>query len=379
MTQPLNICFLKRSFAAKGGLEKHAIKILNYFLDLGHEITAISEDGLNSQDKIHQVQTKTHSGFSFRKVSGFNTETKKLLLKTSFDLVFGFDRTENQTHMRLGNGVHRAYLEQRKQFDPWYKKIFHFNPLDKTILKIEKESFLCPDLKVILANSHMVKNQVLKYYPVDPKLIHVLHNGVEWETLQLAFDKTFEVPICPPFSYNPSVVQLLFIGHGFARKGLPQLLQTLSLLSKEDFHLHVVGHDKKLCYFRQMAQFYGLADKVTFHGKALHPHLFYQIADCVVVPSFYDPFANVTVEALAMGNFVVTSRSNGGHEIITPNTGKILDDLLDITTFANTIKSVLTKKTKRTAQIIRDEVKHLDFKNQLSALVDICLRPYAPH
>ena len=379
MTHPLNICFLKRSFSPKGGLEKQATKILNYFLGLGHHITAVAEVGLSCSDKISQLQTKKYSGFSFQKVNGFNTETKKLLSKTPFDLVFGFDRTENQTHIRLGNGVHKAYLEQRKQFDPWYKKFFHFNPLNKTILKIEKESFLSPDLKVILANSHMVKEEVLKYYPVDPKLIHVIHNGVEWETLQLAFDKTFEAPICPPFPYNPQVVQLLFIGHGFARKGLPQLLEALALLSKEDFHLHVVGHDKKLCYFRQMAESYGLSDKVTFHGKALHPHLFYQIADCVVIPSFYDPFANVTVEALAMGNFVLTSRSNGAHEIITPNTGKVIEDLLDIRAFANSLKSVLIKKTQSNAQIIRDQVKHLDFKNQLSKLVDICLHPYAPH
>ena len=34
---------------------------------------------------------------------------------------------------------------------------------------------------------------------------------------------------------------------------------------------------------------------------------FYKIADCLVIPSFYDPFANVTVEALAMGVFVITS------------------------------------------------------------------------
>ena len=44
---------------------------------------------------------------------------------------------------------------------------------------------------------------------------------------------------------------------------------------------------------------------------------FYQMADALVIPSFYDPFANVTVEALAMGLFVLSSKHNGGPEILT--------------------------------------------------------------
>ncbi len=54
---------------------------------------------------------------------------------------------------------------------------------------------------------------------------------------------------------------------------------------------------------------------------------FYQLADALAIPSFYDPFANVTVEALAMGLFVVSSRSNGGFEILDPSKGIIIENL----------------------------------------------------
>ena len=56
--------------------------------------------------------------------------------------------------------------------------------------------------------------------------------------------------------------------------------------------------------------------RVTFFGPQKEIRPFYQFADALVIPSFYDPFANVTVEALAMGLFVVSSKSNGGHEIL---------------------------------------------------------------
>jgi UDP-glucose:(heptosyl)LPS alpha-1,3-glucosyltransferase len=45
------------------------------------------------------------------------------------------------------------------------------------------------------------------------------------------------------------------------------------------------------------------------------PHV-YAAADVFLLPTLYDPFANVTLEALAAGLPVITSAQNGAAEII---------------------------------------------------------------
>ena len=86
---------------------------------------------------------------------------------------------------------------------------------------------------------------------------------------------------------------------------------------------------------------------------------------------FYDPFANVTVEALCMGVFVVSSKTNGGHEILQPENGTIIDSLHDPESIAAALEYAMAHpKTDLSARQIRESVKHLDFENQLSLLTE---------
>lgn len=118
----------------------------------------------------------------------------------------------------------------------------------------------------------------------------------------------------------------------------------------------------------------GLSDHVSFFGPRSDARMFYQIADSLVIPSFYDPFANVTVEALAMGLFVVSSKSNGGHEILKEEMGTVIPDLKDTQSFAESLSKAINRpKTWIRSQEIRNSVRYLDYSNQLSQLIHISL------
>ena len=95
------------------------------------------------------------------------------------------------------------------------------------------------------------------------------------------------------------------------------------------------------------------------------------MADCLVIPSHYDPFANVTVEALAMGLSIVSSKLNGAAEILTKDSGQIIEDLFDPYSLLNCLEKALKKpKTPVLAEEIREGVKHLDFPLQLNKMID---------
>lgn len=221
----------------------------------------------------------------------------------------------------------------------------------------------------------MVKRQILDHYKVEESKIQVVHNGVEWHEMEgdfLAWQKKKEEGL-RKFLLLPSHFQFLFIGNGYSRKGLDRLLFALSQIRNEPFQLSVIGKDNQMDLYRAKAIQLGLKDKVCFFGPSQEIRLFYQLADCLVIPSFYDPFANVTIEALAMGLFVLSSKLNGGHEILTRENGAVIEDLLDREAIVTALKIAMKhRKTYGSAGLIRNSVKQLDFSNQLKILMEAC-------
>jgi UDP-glucose:(heptosyl)LPS alpha-1,3-glucosyltransferase len=375
-----NICILKRNFSSPGGLEKYTLKVSQAFAKRQGKVTILTADPVHQTDpNISFVRLASHRKLGWRKIEEFDHKVTDYLSNHSFGVILGMDRNKHPTHIRAGNGVHAAYLKQRSTIDPFLKRISApFNPLNRLILHIEKESFESPELKVLFTNSHMVKHEILEYYHTPPEKIEVIHNGVEWKEMERDFNTWIESKsrMAPSFKLDPSVFQFLFIGNGYQRKGLEPLLTSLSLLSSRDFHLSVIGKDKNIPHYQAIAAKLGLSEHVTFFGPRTDTRAFYQFCDCLVIPSYYDPFANVTVEALAMGLFVVSSKHNGGSEVLKSSMGSIIPSLADKESFAHTLKQALSHpKTWIRSQNIRSAVQYLDFPNQLNQLINRCLKP----
>ena len=75
-----------------------------------------------------------------------------------------------------------------------------------------------------------------------------------------------------------------------------------------------------------------------------------------------------------MGLFVISSKSNGGHEILTPQNGTVISDLLDRSSVAESLSTALMHpKTADSSEQIRQSVQHLDFSRQMNLLINSCL------
>ncbi|HEX2579008.1 MAG TPA: glycosyltransferase family 4 protein [Rhabdochlamydiaceae bacterium] len=367
------VAILKKDFHNHGGLEKSAWRIIQALKERGASPTLLTSLEISAPCPV--LSCSLDSKFKFIRLKEFDTWCKSMVKRHHFDVVFSMDRATFQTHHRAGNGVHAAYLALRSQKEGFLKKFsFKLNPLHRVMLKLEKATFEDPHLKGIIVNSHYVKNQVLQFYATDPAKIHVVHNGVEWLEMENDFNLSFshKEKIAKELGLDPKVFQFLFVGHNFHRKGVSLLLKALSSLPR-NFHLSVVGTDKNLSAYQKQAAELGLAKNVTFFYSQSDTRPFYQVTDALVIPSHYDPFANVTVEALAMGLFVVSSDNNGGHEVLTPDSG-ITVDPFDLKRFAAALETALRHpKTLPSAKKIRASVEHLDFSRQLEKVCQICL------
>ena len=54
----------------------------------------------------------------------FAEAVQQALVREKFDCIFSLERTLKQDVYRAGDGVHRVWVERRKQFVPWWEKFF---------------------------------------------------------------------------------------------------------------------------------------------------------------------------------------------------------------------------------------------------------------
>lgn len=373
MNPPVTI--LKSRLNAQGGLEKYTWHLAHAFCKRNSPVTLLTTEPVIppfEHPLLKIVSLSLRCMTSYFHVRNFERAAHDFLQKHPTPIIFGLDRNRFQTHLRAGNGAHAACLHHRSLQEGLCKQLsFRCNPLHRLILSIEKASFEDPRLRSLFTNSHLVKREILALYDTPPEKIHVIHNGVEWSALQPSFDAwvSERERLLAAHGLEPDTYQLLFVGHNFRRKGLEPLLYALKGLP---IQLSVVGSDKQSGFYRSLSHKLGL--NVRFFETQSDPRPFYQVADALAIPSLYDPFANVTVEALAMGLFVISSRTNGGHEVLTPFSGAIIDNPLDPSAIREALMIAMAqRKTPASAVRIRASVEHLDFPKPLNAMVDACL------
>jgi UDP-glucose:(heptosyl)LPS alpha-1,3-glucosyltransferase len=367
------ITLIKSELFKSGGLEKYTWRLARDFCALKVPVTLLTSGQITPpfQDPLLTIVSLPVSySLSVFNLLHFDLACANYLKKHRTPVIFSLDRNRFQTHLRAGNGAHAAYLKHRSKQEGLLKRAsFALNPLHHVILSLEKTGFEHKGLKLLFANSHMVKQEILRFYNVDPEKIVVVHNGVEWHEMHSSFESWEEGKEKLLPKSERKAFQFLFIGHNFSRKGLPQLLRALSHIKSEDFQLNIVGKEKNSKAFHQLVKELGLEKKVFFWGPQSKATAFYQSADCVVIPSLYDPFANVTLEALAMGVPVISSKHNGGHEILNSSNGSVIEELEDSRAFAEVLKGALRQpKTVGGALLVRESVKHLDFSEQLKGI-----------
>ena len=175
--------------------------------------------------------------------------------------------------------------------------------------------------RFVVANSKLVKTDLIASYPHLSDKVKVIYNGVDRECFS-------------PLEPSTSSVErkdkvFLFVGHDWGRKNLSTTLQICSLYKEKygaNFVLRVLGKGSAEHYHKAIAEL-DLEKEVHFLGSQSDIEQHYKEADALILPTLYDPFSNACLEALSCGCAVVTTASNGASEVILEGTtGHVLQD-----------------------------------------------------
>jgi len=281
------IYFIRANKTKFGGAE-------NYLLRLSNALT--------NQKINHKIIYSIFPKFipSWLRVVLFNLQ---VCLTKKDKFYFSLDRITCPDIYRAGDGVHKVFLTIEKKSKT--------NLLHPIYIFLEKKCF--NRAKHIIANSQMVKNDIISTYKIAPEKISVIHNGVS--TKEFNYQKSFD-KLSKEFLLSKDQKILLYVGSGFKRKGVKEFLNIISKLKDLDIKAFVIGKEKNIEYYQQLSRELSIDKQVIFTGARGGVDDFYTIADIFLFPTHYEPFSNVVLEAMSFENAVFTTRQNGASEIL---------------------------------------------------------------
>jgi D-inositol-3-phosphate glycosyltransferase len=188
--------------------------------------------------------------------------------------------------------------------------------------RLVAERGLAETCHAIVVTSRREKNNLVHLCPADPARVRVVPCGVDTRRFR---------PLDPAAGRKrlgalAGERVVLYVGRFAPEKGVDRLLQAFAQLRTDrPVRLAVVGGDgpadPQVGRMRRLAGELGLDGCVTFTGRVDHaelPHL-YSAADVLAVPSAYESFGMVALEALACGTPVAATPVGAMDELIVPD------------------------------------------------------------
>ncbi|MBW2067770.1 MAG: glycosyltransferase family 4 protein [Deltaproteobacteria bacterium] len=278
-----------------GGAERYMAYLAKALVKLGHKPITIGEAFESIPNVSFAKVSPSVRGSIAKNLVGYILYTRFIKRNHSrFDVVFSGMRIGQMDFFCTLDPLHLPWLYAQNDFKK--ARITRFLPRHTTILFLEKLVFGNPRVGIVVY-SEKVKNELLQYYGVPENRIFKVASGVDTEVFR------------PSTTRRPGPGrQLLFVGNHSENKGLERLLRACTCIRHRNFSVKIVGPVEKL---RSSYPF-----GVDLVGRTVHPEHYYRYAHFVVIPSRYETFSQVCLEAMACGTPPIVSANAGASELV---------------------------------------------------------------
>ena len=314
----MRIALLTRRFdSAGGGTERDLVVTAHCLRAAGHQITIFADEirGASGNWDVRRVGSGPRLGRA-ASLLRFAWTAAPAARRAGTDLVLSFARCVGADMMRSGGGAHTSYLRAaRKWRGALGAAAMRFSPYHQVQMLVERQAFQNPGLKRVIAVSNFVRDDLIREFNLAPEKAVTIYNGVDLDRFRPAADSSERAAIRQKFVLPASARVVAFVGNGFARKGLGFLIEAWPLVAGGAFLL-VVGADRQTDKFARRAHSLNVGARVVFTGPQPDVASIFHAADMFAMPSLFEPFGNVVMEAMASGLPAMTSGFSGVAEVI---------------------------------------------------------------
>jgi len=312
----------------EGGLARHVRKLAEELVAQGTAVDVLTRGREDSPSCEHQRGVAVHRVREPRFprdldrflawVEQMNDDMlaagRSLAEERSFDLVHGHDWLVAHACAALSDLLGVPYLTtihatEHGRHQGWVDK-----PPQSHIHAIER--WMAHRADSVIVCSHYMRGHAADVYDIDERRITVIPNGIDPDELRPVDDLgTLRLQFARPEQKLVLLVGRLVYEKGFqlALDALPGVIEKLG-----DVRFLVAGSGTHEGELKEQSERLGLSEHGVFLGwigdDALHS--LYRIADLCVVPSLYEPFGLVALEAMASGCPCIVADTGGLREVV---------------------------------------------------------------
>jgi UDP-glucose:(heptosyl)LPS alpha-1,3-glucosyltransferase len=303
----LKVAVLIRNFSSSGGgAERYCVELTNRLSKI-HEVHVFSQH--NSEHSKYISFHKIPKWFEkprFVNQLLFSWLTKRAT-QTKFDIVHSHDMATHANIYTLHVPCVRTKWTQAKGI----KKVLRWantalSPRKMAYLWLEYREMQISSSRRFISVSEYLSRNILESYPKLDGHITIAHPGIDIlprsekkiTKLRQQFREDYNIPV--------SALVLLFVAHGFKRKGLPAIIQALEDLNNQDVHIIVVGsgNPKEIRINSPTIQ-----KNTHFIGVVKNMNELYPVADALIHPTLGDTYGMVVLEAMSHKLPVIVSNA----------------------------------------------------------------------
>ncbi len=326
----MKIAIIARPYVFHGGVEHATAGLLAGLVARGEDVTLLTPGASAPVEGVTVRRLRLPALPAGARLLAMAAAARWAVRRGCWDVVQSHERTLGQDVYRAGEGCHRAYLAtigHRRG-----RRVYH-----AITLALERRLFArTPRIVAIAARG---RQEIERCYAVPGPRLSVVYNGVDLERFHPDHRQRHRAAALGEAAVPADSFAVLFVGSGFERKGLATAIEALAATGDVSIHLLVIGKGARAPFERLAAQ-QDVSARVRWLGARRDAERWYAAADAVVLPTRYEPFGNVHLEALASGVPMVASDRAGGAELIEHGVNGYVVDPLDAGAVATALERI---------------------------------------
>ncbi|WP_237573194.1 glycosyltransferase family 4 protein [Mycolicibacterium lacusdiani] len=339
-----------------GGLGRHVHHLATALVDAGHEVVVLSRRPTDTDPSTHPTTDEVAEGV-------------RVIAAAQDPHEFGFGTDMMAWTLAMGHAMVRAGLSIEADGTRWQPDVVHAHdwlvahpavalaeffdvPLVSTIHATEAgrhsgwvsgtisrqvhavESWLVHESDSLITCSASMGDEIDELFGPELAERHVIRNGID--AAQWPFARR---------TSRPGPAKLLYLGRLEYEKGVHEAIAALPRIRRTHpgTTLTIAGDGTQEAWLVEQARKHKVLKAVTFVGRVDHQGLIRLLhdTDAAVLPSHYEPFGIVALEAAATGAPLVVSNVGGlGEAVIDGHTGLSFPPR-DVAALASAVRAVL--------------------------------------
>jgi UDP-glucose:(heptosyl)LPS alpha-1,3-glucosyltransferase len=318
---------IERLDTRRGGAEVGAVRLINGLVARGHEVHLLTEavlEPLPPGVQVHLIRLPWPT-VALRQWT-FVRATAAHLRAGSYDASVACGRglaedivwAQNGSHPATVEGAARSYYHQplmrflRRHQDAFSAKGWSYRA-------IERRCFTRPRPPILVAVSHMVAAEYGRHYGLPAENVRVAYYQISLDRFSPESRARYRDETRRRLGLAATDLAVLFVGQNFKRKGLRVLVEAAGHLARRGFSFQILvagGNERQARPFVPLARRLGCERQIRFLGAQNRIEELYAGADVFCLPTFYDSFGMVALEAMACGVPPIVSRFGGVSEVV---------------------------------------------------------------